>query len=324
MTHLSRLAVPADAGPVEVACDESGAEGEHLAGATTDVFAHATVAVSRGLAEETVADVRDLIGSPALEYKANHLLRRKHRDVLRWFLGPEGPVHGAARVHLVEKEFFLLRRLTGFLLGDADAAASLYRLAGREGPRRPPWEEFLRCANELMRTRSVEEPGDPVEAFYRALASLAPGRDEALSRLGRTRARAERLRPDLVGDAASIPVLDPLFPAIERAVHLWGTSDRPVLLVHDEQRSLSPDRVTTLAHGVNGRLAGIRLVDSMTDPRVQLADFLAGVARWIASEELGGRGEPDLTEALSAYVDPGSVWADTDSWSRLSPGALAG
>lgn len=324
MTHLSRLALPASAGVVEVACDESGAEGEHLAGATTDVFAHATVAVRPSVAEEAVADIRDLIGSPALEYKANHLLRRKHREVLRWFLGRDGPMHGSARVHLVEKEYFLLRRLSGFLLEDARTARSLYRSASRDGHRLRLWEEFLHATNELMRTRAVEEPGDPVEAFYRALAALAPGRDDALGRLGRTRARAQRLRPDLVGDAASIPVLDPLFPAIERAVHLWGTPDRPVLLIHDEQRSLSPDRVTTLAHGVNGKLSGIRLVDSMTDPRVQLADFLAGVARWIASEELAGRGEPDLTESLSAYVDPDSVWADPGSWSRLSPGALAG
>ncbi|TQL51008.1 DUF3800 domain-containing protein [Ornithinicoccus hortensis] len=323
MLHLSRPVTPTGGGVVEVACDESGAEGEHLAGATTDVFAHATVAVPPGPAALALAEIRDLIGSPAQEYKANHLLRRKHREVLRWFLGPTGPVTGVARVHLVEKEYFLLRRLCWFLLGDAAPARSVYR-SGVRGAAPPRWREFLGAANDLMRTRAVEGPGDPVAVFYRALAALDPGQAPVLDRLARTRARAERRRPELVGDVASIPVLDPLFPAVERAVHLWGSPDRPVVLVHDRQRSLSPDRVVTLAAGLGGRLAGIHQVDSATDPRVQLADFLAGVARWIASEELGGRGEPDLTESLTAYVDPASIWADRVSWSRLSTGAIAG
>lgn len=321
MTHLSRLALPA--GALEVACDESGAEGEHLAGATTDVFAHATVAVTRTRAERAISEIRELIGSPALEYKANHLLRRKHREVLRWFLGAAGPVHGTARVHLVEKEYFLLQRLSRFLLDDAQVAAPLYRWGSRNATH-PVWEEFLHAANELMRTRAIEEPGDPIDTFYAALVSVSSVRNDVLDRLAGTRTRAARLRPELVGDATGIPILDPLFPSITRAVEIWGTEERPVTLVHDEQRSLAPDRVATLSRAVNGRLAGIRLVDSMDDPRVQLADFLAGVARWIASEELAGRGERDLTGALAAYVDPGSVWADPDSWSRLAPGALAG
>ncbi|AXK31295.1 hypothetical protein DVA86_00180 [Streptomyces armeniacus] len=60
-------------------------------------------------------------------------------------------------------------------------------------------------------------------------------------------------------------------------------------------------------------MAGPRLVWSRTDTRVQLADYLAGVARKIASEELNGRGDARLTALLRPYVAPSSCWADADS-----------
>jgi hypothetical protein len=49
-------------------------------------------------------------------------------------------------------------------------------------------------------------------------------------------------------------------------------------------------------------------VDSRTDPRVQVADLLAGVARKVAADELLGRSDPDLTALLRPYVDPASRW----------------
>jgi hypothetical protein len=58
-------------------------------------------------------------------------------------------------------------------------------------------------------------------------------------------------------------------------------------------------------------------VHSRLDPRVQLADFLAGIARKIASDELNGRGDPALTALLRPYVDPASVWGDERSWALL-------
>jgi len=62
-----------------------------------------------------VAELRVRIGSPARMYKANHLLREKHRRTLEWFLGPDGPISGRARVVLVDKERFLLGTFLGLL-----------------------------------------------------------------------------------------------------------------------------------------------------------------------------------------------------------------
>ncbi len=79
------------AGPcLEIACDESGSDGENLTGGNTDVFAHAGVSLPLAEAASAVREIRDRIRSPAEEYKANHLLREKHRAVLEWLLAPEG------------------------------------------------------------------------------------------------------------------------------------------------------------------------------------------------------------------------------------------
>jgi hypothetical protein len=67
------------------------------------------------------------------------------------------------------------------------------------------------------------------------------------------------------------------------------------------------------------RLAGLTLVDSRADPRVRVADLLAGVARKIASDELNDRPDPELTALLRPYVDASSTWGDERSWARLSP-----
>jgi len=66
---------------MEIACDESGSEGEKLVGGVTAVFAHAGVRLSHEEAATCVRSLREMIKSPAVEYKANHLLRA---------LGPRG------------------------------------------------------------------------------------------------------------------------------------------------------------------------------------------------------------------------------------------
>jgi hypothetical protein len=306
---------------VEIACDESGSEGENLVGGNTDVFAHAGVRLPAADAEAGVRETRRRIRSPALEYKANHLLREKHRAVLVWLLGVSGPIHGHARVHLVDKEFHLLGRVVDLLGGDPATAREL-RGDGPLvlGPAR--WRELLAAANALLRTRSRPEAPAPVDAFFRALdaavraAPPGPVRDH-LAALATARPRALAHRDHPPADS----VLDPLLPAIARAVEWWG-GGRPVSLVHDQHNALTADRVARLADTLP--LAAFRLVDSRTDPRVQLADFLAGVARRIASDELNGRGDAELTALLRPYVDPRSVWGDAASWALLRPDGATG
>ncbi len=336
-------------GRLEVACDESGYEGDKLIGTTTDVFAHASVRMNTEAAAGCIQELRNRIRSPALEYKANHLLREKHRAVLEWLIGPLGPLRGNAHVYLIDKAFFVVSRVLGLLApATADAAVtgpdrdrdaeSTAAVLYREGPAafgREPWDAFLAAANELMRAKNRPGAASSVDAFFRAVEALRvagpPARTAGIVELLRqARPRADSFRARLLDDPNTIPALDPLIPAIVQAVVHWGEGSRPVSIVHDQQTALPEARIAQLKEmfsepdpGRGGRLAGLRLVDSRSDPRVQVADFLAGTARKIASDELNDRGDARLTALLRPYVDAFSIWGDDRSWSLLAPAPSA-
>ena len=94
--------------------------------------------------------------------------------------------------------------------------------------------------------------------------------------------------------------------------------------MHDEQSALTKHRVASIsallakATGGPPPLVGFTQVDSRTDPRVQVADLLAGAARHISTEELHGTGTPALTALLRPYLSPTSLWNDEPSWARLT------
>ncbi|MFC7584960.1 hypothetical protein ACFQYP_15380 [Nonomuraea antimicrobica] len=126
---------------LEIACDESGAEGEKLVGGNSDVFAHASVLMDAETATACVAELRERAPTPATEYRASHVLRGKHRAALLWLLGPEGPVLGKVRVFLTDKLFYVAGKVTGLLeddhaprLGLDPHAAATAAVLYREGP----------------------------------------------------------------------------------------------------------------------------------------------------------------------------------------------
>ncbi|MGW0812168.1 hypothetical protein ACWD00_02730 [Streptomyces viridiviolaceus] len=313
----------------EVACDESGSDGENLTGGNTDVFAHAGVRQPVVSAAGSLREIRDRIRSPAEEYKAGHLLRERHRAVLEWLLAPSGPIHGHARVHLVEKALFVVDRVAGLLLGEPAEAPALSR-EGRRTFGDEDWRGLLAAANRLLRARSdgpgPGEPTAPVDVFLGTIEALRrahPGTRAAATpgRLAAARPRADAYRARLLEGPPLVPVLNPLLSAIVSTAVLWSDGGRPVRLVHDRQNMLTPARIAWIEETARSRgaaLDGLRLVESRLDPRVQLADFLAGTARSIASDELGGRGDAVLTGLLRPCVAPASAWGDERSWALLT------
>lgn len=287
---------------MEIACDESGYEGESLVGGVTDVFAHAGVSLSSTAAAECVEELRRRIRSPALEYKANHLLREKNRAALEWFLGPDGPLHGHAHVYVVDKTLLLIGTILELFVGDAPGDAVALRRHVRAAAEPERWTAFLVAANDLLRSRT----GHPtsVDAVLRALDTVGAGAPPVLARL---RDAGPRIRAAHRAGHV-VPALDPLPPAIVRAVAVWSDGGRlPVAVVHDRQTSLTAARLRGFM-AATGAPAGLRFVDSRTDPRVQVADFLAGVARRAWSDGLARRADSGLLALLTPHADPASIW----------------
>jgi hypothetical protein len=90
-----------------------------------------------------------------------------------------------------------------------------------------------------------------------------------------------------------------MLPALAETVLSWSAGQHRVLVIHDEQSALTAGRLSRLQQVLADRagltpagadqtaaspgrvspLAGLVMVDSRDDPRVQVADLLAGVAR---------------------------------------------
>ncbi|MBB4763118.1 hypothetical protein ACFQFC_02860 [Amorphoplanes digitatis] len=295
---------------VEVACDESGYEGEKLIDTTTDVFAHAAVRLSADTARACLTELRGRIRAPAAQHRAGHLLELP-RSVLVWLLGPSSPLFRRAHVYVIDKVYFVLGKLTDLLLADPTTAGlsadrparalSDQLFAGRPG------HDYLVAANRLLCGRHRQDVRGPVETFYRLAGELG----------GRARAEAFRVR---LRDEPSLCVLDPLIPAVVRTVGRWGADGTPVSILHDKVMMPPDGRFSRIGPLLAPplRLAGLRLTPAEAEPRIQLADILAGTVRKIAQAELRGVGDAELTTLVRPYLDPYSIWGDRRSWALLS------
>ena len=287
---------------VEIACDESGFSGTNLLDPALPVITHASVDLSVGEAVELITALRSGFRWSLNELKSGQFLRGPDAgEALEWFLTA---LDGRAHVHLVDKEYFLVTRIVDLFLGEPSyaagtrltqehrpAALTLYR-AGRSAGR--DWGVFLAAFVELVRIKRRRQPDRRVlERFFQARDALvrdglgAPA-DGVLDGLSRTRVWAVLTR--LSDDDRSIPPpLEPLLPALAETVLFWSGGHRQVLVIHDEQSALTASRLRrlqqVLADGAGASpvrvspLAGLVTVDSRDDPRIQVADLLAGVAR---------------------------------------------
>jgi hypothetical protein len=318
---------------VEIACDESGFSGGNMLDVATPLITHASVDLGVGEATEMLAELRAGDSSPVHELKSGQFLRDPRAgERLTWF---GAALAGRAHVHLIDKEYFVVTRIVDLLTAEPSyaagtsltqslrpAALALYRAGrGRGGL----WDDFLASFVELVRTkRRHQQDRDLVDRFFHARDALA--RDslggpavEVLQRLGRDHVSevAVRLRH---GDRRIPPPLEPLLAALTETILFWSRGgERRVLVVHDEQSALTADRLRrlqrVLASGGAAQeasapaagtpqlamspFAGLVMVDSRDDPRVQVADLLAGIARRFAPD-----GEPGAFEHL---VSPTSL-----------------
>src|SRR4051794_18494658 len=304
------------AGPVvEIACDESGFSGSNLLDPATPMITHASVDLSL----DEAASMIDGLRSGLSELKSAQFLRSPGaEESLDRFAAA---LTGRAHVVLVDKQFFLTTRIVDLFLGEASYAAgtrltSEHRRAARdlylsrhEGS--GEWAAFLAAFADLVRTKRRRHPDRVlVEGFLRArdaLAAAVAGTPAATVLADLRPDRVREVLARLTRDDRSIPPpLEPMLPALAETVLFWGGDHRQVLVVHDEQSALTPDRLRRLQQvlAVGARpspLAGLVTVDSRDDARVQVADLVAGVAR--RSAEAGQHDGP-----LRRFVSPTSLW----------------
>ena len=295
---------------IEIACDESGFSGGSLVGGHTTVFAHGSVRIGSGPAAQLIDRLRALTGERAAEVKSVRLRESHRRPVAEELLAATAP---HVRIHLTDTTLFVLARLADLVVhgtavvgtdspaGDPRARALALSLHAER-----PQREFLTRAGNLMRTHNRWLPKDPIGVFYQL-----PGLSDEIRR---ARPAIEEVRAAHERDRKLTPLMEPVIPALARTVEAWLATVPEVEVVHDEQSALTKERLADIAATVarrhpGRRLAGVRLVDSRADPRVQVADLLAGVARRVASDALAGRPDRALTALLRPYVHPESTWA---------------
>ena len=287
---------------VEIACDESGFSGTNLLHPATPVITHASVDLRTDQAVGLITELRSGFRFSPNEFKSGQFLRGPGSgEALKWFLAA---LSGRAHVHMVDKEYFLVTRIVDLLLAEPSyaagtrlnqdhrlAALALYR-AGRSAG--SDWRVFLAAFIELVRFKRRHQPDRrDLERFFRARDALArnglgAAAEAVLDQLRRAQVWTvvTRLSED---DPAIPPPLEPMLPALAETVLFWSGGERQVLVIHDEQSALTAGRLgrlqQVLAEGAGSTpggvspLAGLVMVDSRDDPRVQVADLLAGVAR---------------------------------------------
>ncbi|MFF0343365.1 DUF3800 domain-containing protein [Kribbella sp. NPDC004875] len=277
---------------VEVACDESGFSGTNLLDPASPVITHASVDLPETAAAELIDVLRTRLRRRT-EYKSNQLLRPEQRPALEWLLSS---LRGHAHVHSIDKSAYVAARVlelfteepsygAGTSLG-VDHSEVVAALRHRTG--------FLAAFVDLTRTKRVRLLDHAaLDRFFATMPADVP----ALRAV--TRARVEVVMQRLIDeDPALPPPLEPLVPALAETVLYWSAGGRSVAVVHDEQSALTPGRVARLGEYLAQRfepapLRSFEQVDSKHDPRVQVADFLAGIAR---------RRRPDLVELLAPYT----------------------
>ena len=297
---LPPVGAPAGA-VVEIACDESGFSGTNLLDPVTPVITHASVDLSVEEAAALITALRSRFRFSPAEFKSGPFLRGpRAAEAREWFLTA---LRGRAHVHLVDKEFFLATRIVDLFLAEPSyaagtrltqrhrqAALALYRAGRATGA---AWLPFLAAFVELVRIKRRHRPDRrALERFLEARDTLvrdclAAPAEEVLAALAA--ARVGEVVARLGSDPSIPPPLEPLVPALAETVLFWSAGRRQVLVIHDEQSALTAGRLRRLQQVLaetsalpgtgESPLAGLVMVDSREDPRVQVADLLAGMAR---------------------------------------------
>lgn len=330
---------------ITVVGDESGSDGENLSNPTHQIFSYGTMALSVTEAADLIAHVRRAIGSTDLEVasagelKSAQLLK-KHRSVAEDLFEPSGPLYARASIYLADKAVFLAGKMVSLLIEEHQhnigkpipasleplLAQAIYdeALPALDTSHR---EALLNSFNKLGRFyKAPFAPKGRAQAFVDALEQArenlvaGPGLG-ALDLLWEARDEAFEIEKDVDAGELLLRQLDPVVPTLFVASGTWNEilDSSPFTILMDEYRQVKGDVldvVVRAAQGVGISIEGITQVASKTDPRVQVADWIAGCGRLAATEVLSGSATNRLQRLVRPFIDENSMYSPA---SHLQP-----
>ncbi len=261
---------------LEIVCDESGFAGGNLVGpGHSPVFVHASLTIGAERAAALIDALRASGRPGSGEFKAARLKQAQLPAAAAWLLDQSELAADRALVQLVDTRLFVLARTVDVLLGDRPvtgidspgatpelgrAAVALYR-ASRDTGAEQPWDTFLIAAANLLRTHNRWLPPDPLPRFAAAIDGLSATGPESevaavLERLRAAEGRAAEVRAALERDRRAAPMMEPLVPALMRAIQVWGARTDRLTVVHDEQSALTPWRIAEMGERLAAQPSG--------------------------------------------------------------------
>ncbi|WP_150954651.1 hypothetical protein [Microbacterium testaceum] len=327
-----------------IACDESASEGENLMRSRHPVFVHGSVNLSQEEAENFLAMLRALTGIKAPELKSRFALEPKHRSRLMIALVA---LADTANIYFVEKSFFIVAKMIALLPAEYAARngldlhfSGLGRLmantlhdGGREAMGEQRWASLLDSYNSVIRTYlRAGDVAPTVHPFFEALR-------DARANCGEGEVR-EVL--DFIWDArhithhyegmssVQIRELDPMFPSLTTVASTWDArlGGAPFEFLADNYSGLDETTRSTIIEMVrdpssmgvplpSAALKAIRLTDSKGDPRVQVADIVAGVGREVAGMALNRVFDDPLQQVAYPMLDRSIMTSDASPLAKL-------
>lgn len=320
-----------------IAFDEAGNTGQDLLQCEQPVFALASVCLEVDVAAQLAA-----FRGNELHFKSARRSEHGRRAILRVLSDPSLSQE-TVRAVVAHKPFTLVAKMVDLLVEPIAAAnghdlyamgehvarsnllfATLPMTLGVEQARLL-YEGFAQmCRQPTLRRRA---------AFIELLRTLAAGTDtqtaEHLKLFALGAARGE------FGDG-DVPDLDPAPPCLMALAHSWAADGEPFEILHDDRRELrrwaphlaafwpasSTPQTFVLYDGRTVTyplpVTDLRVAPSHSDPRLQLADVVAGGLQFVLSSKLGSSPDPVFaarlaeTPLLTWVTDDGYIWPSLD------------
>lgn len=320
-----------------IACDESGSEGENLVAARHPVFSHGSTSLSFDEASQIVGSIRRFTRTQAAELKSKIALAPRHRERLIETLGP---LSRACNIYLVDKQYYVVAKLISLLVAEesisrgidlehSGEAANLARMLQDRGERAlgtVPWRELLAAYNELIRWHGRSGEPSPTTSRFFAILDIArqtSSDDDVtgiLQWLWESRHFAAAYAQPQV---RPLREMDPMATSLNTVSMTWRIrlGDVPFEYLADNYWGLDEqtrDLIVGAAReplSVGGirfpraDLRAIRIADSKSDPRIQVADLLAGAGQVLAKLAFAGVFDDPLQLALHESLDFNGMWA---------------